>query len=101
MEQYIPKATLLAEMEKEIKRIYAGRECVGISSNEENIVRGLQKAEDIIDTIEVKEVDLDEEIEKCLKQYHMIAVGKEEFEPIAKHFFEIGMHVSNKAQKGE
>lgn len=50
-----------------------------------------------LDTLEVKEVDLDEEIEKCLKQYHMIAVGKEEFEPIAKHFFEIGL----KAQKGE
>lgn len=52
---------------------------------------------DSLDTIEVKEVDLDEEIEKCLKQYHMIAVGKEEFEPIAKHFFELGL----KAQKGE
>jgi len=54
-----------------------------------------------LDTLEVKEVDLDEEIEKCLKQYHMIAVGKEEFEPIAKHFFELGIAVSNKAQKGE
>ena len=52
---------------------------------------------DFIDTLEVKEVDLDKEIEKCLKQYHMIAVGKEEFEPIAKHFFELGL----KAQKGE
>ena len=58
MAQYINKAALLAEMEKEIKHIYAGREYVGISSNEENIVSGIQKAEDIINVIEAKDVDL-------------------------------------------
>lgn len=54
-----------------------------------------------LDTLEVKEVDLDEEIEKCLKRYNMLAVGKKDFTDIAKHFFELGMQVSNKAQKGE
>jgi hypothetical protein len=49
--------------------------------------------------IEVKEVDLNEEIEKYLKRYSMLAVGKKDFTDIAKHFFELGMQVSNKAQK--
>ena len=49
-----------------------------------------------INTLEEKEVDLDEEIEKCLKQHHMLAVGKKEFTDIAEHFFELGL----KAQKG-
>lgn len=40
---------------------------------------------------EAKEVDLDEEIEKCLKQHNMLAVGKKEFTNIAKHFFELGL----------
>jgi len=53
---------------------------------------------ELLDTLEVKEVDLDREIEKCLKQYHMLAVGKKDFAPIAKYFFELGLKA---AQKGE
>lgn len=52
-------------------------------------------------SIESKEVDLNEEIEKCLKKHSMLAVGKKDFADIAKHFFELGMTVSNKTQKGE
>jgi hypothetical protein len=55
MEQYINKDVVVAEIEKAIKIIYAGREYVGIPYGEECIVSGLQKAEDIINTIEVKE----------------------------------------------
>ena len=50
-----------------------------------------------IDTLEVKELDLEKEIERFLKQYSMLAVGKKDFTSIAKHFFELGL----KAQKGE
>ena len=45
----------------------------------------------LCDTLEVKEVDLNEEIEKCLKRYHMLAVGRKEFTDIAKHFYELGL----------
>ena len=48
------------------------------------------------ENLEVKEVDLNEEIEKCLKRHSMLAVGKKDFTDIAKHFFELGL-----AQKGE
>lgn len=37
----------------------------------------------------VKEVDLEKEIDECMKQYHMIAVGRRDFSNIAKHFFEL------------
>jgi hypothetical protein len=57
MAQYIDKSALVADIEKAIKSIYAGREYVGIPYDEECIVRGLQKAEDIINTLEVKEVN--------------------------------------------
>jgi hypothetical protein len=72
MEQYIPKSSLVAKIEKEIKRIYAGREYVGIPLDEKNRVYGLQMAKDIIDTIEVKEVDLDyikDELDRVVKIY--------------------------------
>lgn len=60
MAQYIDKDALVAEIGETIKNIYAGREYVGIPYDEECTVRGLQKAEDIINTLEVKEVDLGE-----------------------------------------
>lgn len=63
MTQYIDKDALIKKLEKEIKCIYAGREYVGISFSEENIVRGIQMAEDIINTFEMKEVDLEKESE--------------------------------------
>ena len=61
--------------------------------------KGDKSEKHIIDTktLEVKEVDLTEEIEKYLKQYSMLAVGRKDFTDIAKHFFELGL----KAQKGE
>ena len=55
------------------------------------------------DTLEVKEVDLEKEYKSFVEEdpvYNKLVnsiVGK----AIAKHFFELGMSVSNKAQKGE
>ena len=39
---------------------------------------------------EQPEVDLEKEVEKCLKQYNMLAVGKKDFTDIARHFAEWG-----------
>ena len=61
-----------------------------------------------IDTTEMKKLDLDKEIKDYFDSqpiitrykgvdYKLIPSG----ENIAKHFFELGMAVSNKAQKGE
>ena len=54
-------------------------------------------------TLEVKEVDLEKEYKDFVEEdpvYNKLVngiVGK----AIAKHFFELGMAISNKAQKGE
>lgn len=57
---------------------------------------GMERLEKLIPyTLEVKKVDLNEEIEKCLKQHSMLAVGKKDFADIAKYFYSLGL----KAQK--
>lgn len=104
----IDKDVVVAEIEKEVKNIYAGREYVGIHYDEECMVRGLQKAEDIIDTLEVKKVDLEkylkEDIEDVFFDLDGVAIKGathyltvEDVKDIAKHFFELGI----KAWKGE
>lgn len=63
----------------------------------------LSKLESFIDTLEVKEVDLEKEIafqwEGCdCDDINLYAkVSSEQFKAIAKHFFELGL----KAMKGE
>ena len=88
----IDKDALVAEIERRINEYNTPIDRLG-----SNNIR-LHECKDILsflDTLEVREVDLDRDIEKCLKQYHMLAVGKKDFAPIAKHFFELGL----KAQK--
>ena len=59
---------------------------------------GLYKAESIIDSIEAKEVDLEKEIDLVKGDYAQVDVAwNKDFDFIAKHFFELGMTVSNKA----
>jgi predicted transcriptional regulator len=90
MEQYIKKSALVAEIEKEIKRVYAGREYVGIPLDEENRVYGLQMAKDIIDTLEVKEVDLEKECSKYFEDNDLCV--HDDCIKFAKHFFELGLN---------
>lgn len=59
---------------------------------------GLHKAESIIDSIEAKEVDLEKEIDLVKGDYAQVDVAwNKDFDFIARHFFELGMRVSNKA----
>ena len=58
-----------------------------------------------LDTLEVKEVDLEKEIRRYRMNNPIIGHREESLYDymtnIAKHFFELGMQISNKAQKGE
>ena len=60
-----------------------------------------------LDTLEVKEVDLDKETKKWWKErLHLnpesqLWMDAHQSIVFAKHFFELGLSVSNKAQKGE
>ena len=85
----IDKSALVAEIEKRRKK-NARNKLNLAAAFEDNYLLSF------IDTLEVKEVDLNEEIETCLKQHSMLAVGKKDFTDIAKHFFELGIKAKNK-----
>ena len=55
-----------------------------------------------INTLEVKEVDFEKEVDDYGYHYDYVSLAnKKELVDFAKHFFELGVSVSNKARKGE
>lgn len=62
------------------------------------VIAGLNVALMLCDTLEVKDVDLEKEIELIKGDYEQVDVAwNNDFDYIARHFFELGL----KAQKGE
>ena len=109
MEQYISKPVLVAEIGRLIDshkplKTLDPTYCEGLNDSLDDILL-------FIDTLEVKEVDLEKELIKWHKEHFKkdgTFIGMSGFYltnnsqvDIAKHFFELGMQVSNKAQKGE
>ena len=94
MEQYIPKAALLAKINKRIMETPI--DCYGHQR-----VWAYNDVKSILDTIEVKEVDIEKEfrsflddIEGMPRMWHsdeQLELGLD----IAKHFFELGLQASN------
>ena len=98
MEQYIPKSALVAEMNK-LKNIsleygYTTEQRIVADVGKDLTLKGLL---DYTDTLEVKEVDLEKEMDKYFNE-HDEEFCREEYLDYAKHFFELGIKV---AQKGE
>lgn len=95
--QYISKSALVAE----IKKIY-NEDYKFLPSD---IVEGVQDFKDDLlmnlDTLETKDVDLEKEIDENYQKDTSTLKTKKQYAEIAKHFFELGMSVNNKAQKGE
>lgn len=96
MEQYIPKAAVVAEIERRYKLVdkYETNEFCAVASRDE-----LVHIKNFIDTLEVTEVNLQSEIDRVWDNTsdNFSEDGWKEFEDIAKHFFELGL----KARKGE
>ena len=96
MTQYIDKSALVAEIKKRRKEWWFGSSIEAKYKKEE--------CDDILsflDTLEVKEVDLEKEIDNYLQPLAAWEIQEAPFtsmENIAKHFFELGLKV---AQKGE
>ena len=111
MEQYIPKSALVAKIERRIK---TNKECMlGLKNLDyyQGKVDALNDTISFLDTLEIKEVDLEKEIDNYIyidngrqrlaleldwKQCNITFNG-EKLIDFAKHFFEFGL----KAQKGE
>jgi len=99
--ELIDKAALLAEIEN-LENTY--KKCPTRNSYEEGLkdgrLIGYKDALHKLDTLEVKEVDLEKELSTYLE---VVKATDEDvdFVDFAKHFFELGMSVRNKVQKGE
>ena len=103
MEQYIDKDAIVAEIEK---RITEGEEVVkGVPSSAIfGLIQAYKNTLSFIETLEVKEVDLEKEIQDHIRECldvkfptTNIELIKKDVAYTAKKFFELGL----KAQKGE
>jgi translation initiation factor 2 beta subunit (eIF-2beta)/eIF-5 len=110
MAQYIPKDALVAEIEKRLDELYdllpdASKVESGSITMSEACNTGkytvLESFRKFLDTLEVKEVDLDDYYHKFLEKEwfgnNRVRTVSEMMAFTAKHFFELGL----KAQKGE
>jgi uncharacterized protein YbaR (Trm112 family) len=95
MAQYIDKSAIVAEIERlaEVKPIDELQPQV---QNKIDWLSGklfaINSLRVFLDTIEVKEVDLNEEIELVKGDYEQVDVAwNNDFDYIAKHFFELGL----------
>ena len=91
MAQYINKAALVAEIEKR-KDIYKRHRLFSRKDECDEILS-------FLDTLEVKEVDINKEISQFIDtNFEKATIGhKLSLRRVAKHFFELGL----KAQKGK
>jgi len=112
MTQYIDKSVLVAEIDRWIELLTNEKSQEGVSQIDKLSLGGriaeLQEVKVFLDTLEVKEVDLEkhlkEDIEDLFFDLDGVAIKGatryitvEDIKDIAKHFFELGL----KAQKGE
>ena len=110
MAQYIPKADVVAEIKRRIKEIpknETDKILRAVCGNEAFVLMELLS---FLDTIKVKEVDLEKEIKNEIDEYWYdndygaiqrhggtITMEVSDVKEIAKHFFKLGLSVSNKA----
>ena len=104
MEQYIPKSALVAETDRRLKELYS---LLHVASKVENGTitvyeacntgkcTELESFRKYIDTIEVKDVDLEKEIETQWNKFVDSEGEVEQFSEIAKHFFELGLNTQH------
>ena len=89
MKQYIDKSALVAEIEKLYKKNTDRCSIEGIAAAAQ-----LRMVLDFLDTLEVKEVDLEKEVDKwyqnkASKEFENVFY--DDIEECAKHFFELGL----------
>lgn len=94
----IDKADIVAEIERRLEKI---ANASSENNRELSAIHGAQQYELInlvqyIDSLEVKEVNLDGEINLWVRNLHRVP-NFEELNKFARHFFELGL----KAQKGK
>ena len=103
MEQYIDKSALVAEIEKRMQELHptnTHQMQVGEKTSRDVLMwlNALTWVLEIIDTLEVKEVDLEKEIDEVIHNYKLnnhkhTSICSVDIDWIAEHFFELGIKV--------
>ncbi len=92
MVQLIDKSALIAEIERRRDLHYKYYMKNGAGSIAECKYDEDKEILSFINSLEVKEVDLNEEIEKCMKQYLMVAIGRKDFAPLPNTSLNLPFH---------
>lgn len=99
MAQYINKSALVAEIEKKLNS------CKTYSTEYVNGKKyALKSILSFLDTLEVKELDLEKEIDNVWSPHFnlgwddnsLVSINHKSFESIASHFFELGLAQNKK-----
>lgn len=93
MEKYISKSAVVAEIERRYKLVnkYETNEFCAVASRDE-----LVHLTNFINSLEVKEVDLEKEIDLVEDKYRGFeSLSRADVIDVAKHFFELGMRINN------
>jgi len=102
MTQYIDKSAMVAEIENRYNECLKRAKIIDSDYWNANADAYRNVLAILNNTLEVKEVDLTKEIDKELEtRWRGEYLSTSKFRESAKHFFELGMQVSNKARKGE
>lgn len=97
MVQYIDKSALVAEIERRVEAIRKAFNEPGILSGVDRTYANAQydafkSLLTFLNTLEVKDVDLEKEIELVKGDYEQVDVAwNNDFDYIARHFFELGL----------
>ena len=88
----IDKDALVAEINRLIAELVEKGEGTMF---EQGRISAFEDAKLFLDSLEVKKVDLEKEIDSTYRNY--VAFGRQEIAAVAKHFFELGLKVSQPA----
>ena len=98
MEQYILKSAVVAEIENRIKKYILLQQKSEMSDLQEELQNKIDCLNSIkgyiINTLEVKEVDLKDEVERFAKECGYKSAATIDFQ-FARHFFALGLSASN------
>jgi hypothetical protein len=92
MMKLIDKDALVAEIEKRVNEYPCDN-----SEQDIGYHCALYEMGDFLNSLKVKDVDLEEEVDLLIKSSTWAMANREDFLRVAKHFFELGL----KSQKGE
>ena len=99
MEQYIPKSALVAEIERLVDKgkYHEEFDCAYRDGNN----GALYALKDKLDTLEMKEVDLEKELDSMITPELKFHKALPSLFDVAKHFFELGMQQSKNYNNNE